>query len=100
MMEIQQKIAGFYPQEGQSAQADRRAAELTHLYGKHSLAFFGMAPENLHFLTDGGTGLVNYQLTGNVAVVLGDPVCAPEAQMQVMQDFLDFCTFQKWRVAL
>lgn len=72
---------------------------LTHSYGGHTLAFFGLAPENLHFLAPNGEGLVNYRLTRNVAVVLGDPVCAPEAFERVTHSFLDFCQQHRWHVA-
>ncbi len=74
-------------------------AQLIRSYGDHELAFFGLAPENEHFLAPGGAGLVNYRLTNNVAVVLGDPVCAPEAGEHVTRSFLDFCARHEWRVA-
>jgi phosphatidylglycerol lysyltransferase len=73
--------------------------ELLRLYGGHTLSFFGLAPKNRHFLAPGGTGLVNYQLMRKVAVVLGDPVCAPEAREQTTRSFLDFCALHRWRVA-
>lgn len=74
-------------------------AELTRDYGRNSLAFFGLAQENAHFLTSDGAGLVNYRLMGNVAMVLGDPVCTPEACEQVTQSFLEFCARQHWHAA-
>ena len=86
--------------EEQFVQARYREEEITSTYGNHTLAFFGLAPENLHFLTPDGKGLVNYRLTRNVAVVLGDPVCAPEDIEQVTVSFLNFCRQQKWGVAL
>src|SRR5260221_9385560 len=33
------------------------------------------------------------------AVVLGDPVCRPEAREQVTRSFLDICAQHRWRVA-
>jgi phosphatidylglycerol lysyltransferase len=75
------------------------ATELIRYYGSHALSFFGLAAENKHFLAPDGAGLVNYQRIWNVAVVLGDPVCAPEAREQVMRNFLDFCAHRHWRVA-
>jgi phosphatidylglycerol lysyltransferase len=98
MINIQQKITDIFPME-ELAEAHRIEAELTRSYGNHTLAFFGLAPENLHFLTPDGTGLVNYRLVNNVAVVLGDPVCAPEACERVTRSFLDFCALQRWRAA-
>ncbi len=73
--------------------------ELTCSYGSHPLAFFGLAPENEHFVAPNGEGLVNYRVTRGVAVVLGDPVCAPDAEERVIQSFLAFCKRQKWHVA-
>jgi lysylphosphatidylglycerol synthetase-like protein (DUF2156 family) len=88
----------FSPKE-QIAQAYDTKAELIRYYGSNTLAFFGLAQQNLHFLAPGEEGLVNYRLESNVAVVLGDPVCSPEAFERVTRSFLDFCTLRNWRVA-
>jgi phosphatidylglycerol lysyltransferase len=88
----------LYPKE-QLAQACCTEAELIRFYGGHTLAFFGLAPENLHFLAPGGEGLVNYRLTSKVAVVPGDPICAPKAFEHVTRSFLDHCALHNWRVA-
>jgi lysylphosphatidylglycerol synthetase-like protein (DUF2156 family) len=88
----------FYPKE-QVAEACDTKAELTRYYGSNTLAFFGLAQQNLHFLAPGDEGLVNYRRENNVAVVLGDPVCPPEAFERVTRSFLDFCTLRNWRVA-
>jgi Phosphatidylglycerol lysyltransferase, C-terminal len=88
----------FSPKE-QIAQASDTKAELIRYYGRHTLAFFGLAQQNVHFLAPGEEGLVNYRVEGNVAVVLGDPVCAPGAFERVTRSFLDFCTLRHWRVA-
>src|SRR5579863_367511 len=85
--------------EEQFASARHTEEALTRSYGGHTLAFFGLAPENLHFVAPDGEGLVNYRLTRNVAVVLGDPVCAPQAFERVTRSFLDFCARNKWHVA-
>ena len=74
-------------------------AELTRAHGNHPLAFFGLAPENEHFLAPEGKGLVNYRLINNTAVVPGDPLCAPEAVEQVTRSFLEFCSSHRWSVA-
>jgi len=88
----------LYPKE-QLAPARPIEAELIRSYGSHTLAFFGLAPQNMHFLALDGAGLVNYRLTSKVAVVLGDPVCAPQAREQVTRSFLAFCARHRWRVA-
>src|SRR5579859_1562617 len=81
------------------AEAYDTKAELTRFYGNSTLAFSGLAPENLHFLAPGEEGLVNYRLMNKVAVVPGDPVCKPGSIERVTRSFLDFCTFRGWRVA-
>ena len=98
MFKLQHRIADTSPQEPRT-KASHINAELIRSYGSHALAFFGLAPQNVHFLTPGGEGLVNYRLVSNVAVVPGDPVCAPEAFEQVTRSFLDFCALHHWRVA-
>ena len=94
-----QLTPGLHIIEEQFASARNTEEELTRSYGGHTLAFFGLAPENLHFLAPDGEGLVNYRLTRNVAVILGDPVCAPQAFERVTCSFLDFCARNKWHVA-
>jgi phosphatidylglycerol lysyltransferase len=89
-MNKQSPIADADPKD-QHALIHDPEAELLRLYGDNTLAFFGLAPKNRQFLAPGGAGLVNYQLMRKVAVVLGDPVCAPEAREQVTRSFLDFC---------
>ncbi len=97
-MNKQSPIADADPKD-QHAPIHDPEAELLRLYGDNTLAFFGLAPKNRQFLAPGGAGLVNYQLMRKVAVVLGDPVCAPEAREQVTRSFLDFCALHRWRVA-
>ena len=79
----------FYSTE-HFAPVDQPEAKLVRYYGAHTLAFFGLSSENLHFLAPCGEGLVNYRMANNVAIVLGDPLCAPEACEQVTRSFLDF----------
>src|SRR5258708_5443583 len=98
IMSKQPPIADADPKD-QHVQIHDPEAELLRLYGDNTLAFFGLAPKNRHFLAPGGAGLVNYQLMRKIAVVLGDPVCAPEAREQVTRSFLDICAQHRWRVA-
>ena len=88
----------FYPKE-QIAQAFDTKAELTRYFSGHTLAFFGLAQQNAHFLAPGDEGLVNYRLESNVAVVLGDPVCGPQAFERVARSFLDYCKLRNWHAA-
>ena len=98
MMTLQEKPIDLSPSE-RRVHVPSREAELMRAYGSNSLAFFGQAPENSHFLAPDGAGLVHYRLVNKVAIVLGDPVCAPEKGEQVTQSFLDVCARHHWRVA-
>src|SRR5258708_14469884 len=98
MMYLQEKPIDLALSERRT-QVRSREAELMRAYGSNSLAFFGQALENSHFLAPDGAGLVHYRLVNKVAVVLGDPVCAPETGEQVTQSFLDVCALQHWRLA-
>jgi lysylphosphatidylglycerol synthetase-like protein (DUF2156 family) len=104
-MNKQSTIADADPKD-QHARIHQPEAELLRLYGSHTLAFFGLAAKNRHFLVTcppdrvpSGAGLVNYQLVCKVAVVLGDPVCGRAACEQITRDFLDFCALHRWRAA-
>ncbi len=98
MVNIYPKQVDSFLREGHCPQC-QATAELTRCYGDHTLAFFGLAPENEHFVAPGGMGLVNYRLMHGVAIVAGDPICAPEAVEEVTRSFLKFCAAHRWRVA-
>lgn len=82
------------------AEGRARATDLLYRFGSQAHSFFAFAPDNLRHLAPGGEGVVPYRLIGNVAVVLGDPLCAPQSCERVMQDFLDLCRREDWRVAI
>src|SRR5258708_12636362 len=97
MMTLQEKSIDLSPSE-RHAHVPSREAELMRAYGSNSLAFFGQALENSHFLAPDGAGLVHYRLVNKVTVVLGDPVCALETGEQVTQTFLHLCPRHHCRV--
>jgi phosphatidylglycerol lysyltransferase len=86
-------------QKEREARVRHQARELVRRYGNQTLSFFALAPENLRYLAPNGEGLVSYRLTGNIAVVLGDPICPPEATPRVTRAFLDLCASNDWQVA-
>jgi lysylphosphatidylglycerol synthetase-like protein (DUF2156 family) len=82
------------------ARSRRKVVELVYRYGGQTLSFFTLAPDMLHYLDRNGEGVISYRLAGNVAVVLGDPACVPEAFERLTRDFLTFCAHQDWLVAI
>ncbi|HLX39109.1 MAG TPA: phosphatidylglycerol lysyltransferase domain-containing protein [Ktedonobacteraceae bacterium] len=87
-------------QHERAEQIRQRSMELVCHFGYQTLAFFGLAEENLCYLHTTGEGVVHYRLAGDFAVVPGDPVCTPEALEQVMDGFLKLCRRQDWQVAI
>jgi phosphatidylglycerol lysyltransferase len=84
----------------QLAYSRQKAAELVYRFGSETLSFFALAPENLRYIAPNSEGVVSYRLSGNIAVILGDPICVPGAFERVLQSFLDFCSRQDWQVAI
>src|SRR5258708_36711380 len=97
MMTLQEKTRDLSPSE-RRAHVPSREAELMRAYGSNSLAFFGQAPQNRHFLAPDGAGLVHYRLVTKVAIVLGDPVYALTTRETVPQSCLDVCGRHRGRV--
>jgi len=83
-----------HPQERQ------RARQLIERYGNSSLDFFKWWPDKLFFFPSHGEAVIAYGVSLNTAVVLGDPVAATPADFDcVLDEFLDFCDANDWRVA-
>ncbi|GAC1392122.1 MAG: hypothetical protein NVSMB38_14590 [Ktedonobacteraceae bacterium] len=80
-------------------QMRHKAVAVIRGVGQHTLSFFALAPENLLYLDPHGEGVIAYRLVGDVAVVLGDPVCMQDATERVVRDFLSMCRHQDWNVA-
>lgn len=80
-------------------QVRQKAVAIIRNAGQHTLSFFALAPENLLYVDTHGEGVIAYRLVGDVAVVLGDPVCTQDAKERVLCDFLSMCRHQDWKVA-
>lgn len=89
----------MYQQE-RLVRSREKVMELVYHYGEQTLSFFTLAPGMLHYLDHNEEGVISYRLGGNVAVVLGDPICKPMAFERLTRDFLIFCSNQDWRVAI
>ncbi|HLX56308.1 MAG TPA: phosphatidylglycerol lysyltransferase domain-containing protein [Ktedonobacteraceae bacterium] len=87
-------------QQERLAEAREKATDLLYRYGNQAHSFFAFAPENLRYLAPDGEGMIPYRLMNNVAVILGDPLCAPQACQWIMHRFLDLCQREDWQVAI
>jgi lysylphosphatidylglycerol synthetase-like protein (DUF2156 family) len=90
-------------QKDRLVQARLKIAAMVARYGAQAISFFALSPQNLHFMAQQGEGLVSYRLVGNVAMMLGDPVCVSESDdicERVIRQFLELCRLQDWYIAL
>jgi phosphatidylglycerol lysyltransferase len=86
-------------QQEQLTLGTQKASELVGRYGQQTLAFFSLAPGNLHCMTADKEGLVSYRLANNVAVALGDCICSAQAFEHVTRHFLHLCEKYDWSPA-
>ncbi|HEY4383280.1 MAG TPA: DUF2156 domain-containing protein, partial [Ktedonobacteraceae bacterium] len=87
-------------QRERNEQMRAKAWELIKTFGVQTMAFFALDTRNMRYIALGGEGVVNYRLVGDTAVVVGDPVAAPEARERVLKQFVSLCALKDWRMAV
>jgi phosphatidylglycerol lysyltransferase len=75
------------------------AAKLIDLYGRAALDFFKLWPDKSFFLSPTGEAFLAYRVAAGMAVVLGDPVGAPDQIDAIVRDFSTECERNDWRLA-
>ncbi len=66
-----------------------RARALLAQYGHDSLCWFHLRGDRSYLFTPEGDGFVSYRIRGEVALLGGDPVCAPDALRPLIRHALD-----------
>jgi lysyl-tRNA synthetase, class II len=84
-------------QEGRARELTRA---LVHEWGSDTLAPFVLRADKSYFFARDERALLAYRVVGGVAVVSGDPIGAPDAFTQLLDDFLEFARERDWRVAV
>lgn len=81
--------------------AEREGAwKLIEEHGNSSLDWFRATEDKVFFFSSTGQGVVSYGVAVATAVALGDPVATNAAEFgRVLDEFLDFCDANGWRVA-
>lgn len=77
-----------------------RAASLLAQYGRIPEHYFATWPDKSYFFGVGVNGVIAYRVANGVAVGLGDPLCAPENILRLVQEFREFCADNGWRAVL
>ena len=76
-----------------------RARRLVRLYGSDTLAFFALRDDKSFFFSRDSEAFVAYTYVAGYALASGDPIGAPDSVDGVLDEFLDFCRVNGWRVA-
>ena len=72
------------------------ARRIIALYGDDSLDPYALLPDKTYFFTANGRVVVPYVVSGNLAVVLADPVGPAEERPAAIIEFALFCRHQDW----
>jgi phosphatidylglycerol lysyltransferase len=76
-----------------------RAAEILQQYGRTPEHYFTTLPDKSYFFSPDNSGYIAYRAASGIAVVLSDPV-APEPMIaKLVQDFMNYCTGNGWKVS-
>ena len=73
-----------------------KARRIIALYGDDSLDPYALLPDKSYFFTANGRVVVPYVVSGNLAVVLADPVGPSEEKPSAIIEFALFCRHQDW----
>jgi phosphatidylglycerol lysyltransferase len=79
------------------APRDRQTAlEILHEHGRTALDYFSTWPDKSIFLTRAHDAFIAYSVSGNFAVVLGDPIGPGERIANAITEFTNFCAQADW----
>jgi len=79
------------------APRDRQnAREILRLHGRSALSFFATWSDKSIFLTRAHDAFIAYRVSGNFAVVLGDPIGPEDRIAATITEFTDFCAQADW----
>lgn len=76
-----------------------RARAILEQYATTGLAYFHLLGDKRLFLAPDGRALLSYRVVGSTAVVLGEPIGAPDACVRLAQEFHEYCDLHGWRFA-
>jgi phosphatidylglycerol lysyltransferase len=76
-----------------------RAAAILQQYGRTPEHYFTTLPDKSYFFSPANSGYIAYRAASGIAVVLSDPV-APEPMIpRLVQDFMNYCGGNGWKVS-
>jgi phosphatidylglycerol lysyltransferase len=75
-----------------------RVIQLVHRYGKSTISHFALSEEKSYFFSTSGNSVISYVLEGSTAVVAGDPIGPDNELLDMIQQFIQFCSEQDWTI--
>ena len=69
----------------------QRARELVVADSQNSASYLALEDDKMLFFSESAPGVVAYAITGDYAIVLGDPICAEDDFPAVLREFVMFC---------
>jgi phosphatidylglycerol lysyltransferase len=69
----------------------QKAKELLKKYGHSAVDYFTIAEDKTIFISNEYEGFVSYRIARHFAIVLNEPVCAPENKIPVLKEFSRYC---------
>lgn len=79
-----------------SAQERARVEQILERFGDSALAFFAILPDKSYFFSRGGNAVLAYRVSGNTAVVMGDPIGREAEFDELIETFQDHCELNSW----
>jgi len=86
----------YHSRRGTWSQERETAAAIAERYGASSLVRMTLFPDKTFFFPPGLDAYLAFRTVGNVAVVLGDPICAPEQVPSAISAFASYCAEMDW----
>ena len=73
-----------------------RVEEILNAHGDSALAFFALLPDKSYFFSSGGNAVLAYRVSGNSAVVMGDPIGLATEFDELLDGFTEYCELNGW----
>lgn len=68
-----------------------RVRGLVNRYGQNPVSYLALEPDKRYFFGSAAEGVCAYAMVGDVMVVCGDPICAPEDGPALLSELTDYC---------
>lgn len=68
-----------------------KARDIVLKYGQNPASYLTLEEDKYLYFSKCAEGVIPYGIVGSTVIVNGDPICAPDAFSEVLEEFRDFC---------